>query len=175
VRRVALLRVLLDDADLRRGLDGAPATGAVDRTIGTSSAIVPDEERADDADMACGGQSCFLAWRSGGGSLSVALLDVGDGRLVWRKRFELRGGRPAVSVAPSGVAALAWSASGQLRIASLGREGLGKPAIVGRAAGDLVRPSLAAGARVGEWLVGWLDFEAGRPEAFVARATCPGG
>jgi hypothetical protein len=38
--------------------------------------------------------------------------------------------------------------------------------------GDAPRPWITPGRARGEWLVSWLDVEAGHTEAFLARLQC---
>jgi hypothetical protein len=42
-----------------------------------------------------------------------------------------------------------------------------------RVSGFQPEPALARGAKPGEWLVAWRDYEAGPLELFALRAECP--
>jgi serine/threonine-protein kinase len=57
--------------------------------------------------------------------------------------------------------------------ASISRDGAVTPAArIARIGSDSPPPSIAVGAKPGEWLVAWLDFEAGHLEPYAARVVC---
>ena len=72
----------------------------------------------------------------------------------------------------NGEAQIAWFERGNVMTASIGRDGVGVPSKVARISGDQPPPSIAAGAKAGEWYIAWLDFETGHLEPYAARVQC---
>jgi hypothetical protein len=99
-------------------------------------------------------------------------LQHGKPQPLWHRQFAEKGTRPAV-VGDEGGASVAWYEDSRLRLATVGRDGLGTPSVVNRVSGFQPAPALARGAKPGEWLLGWRDFEAGHLELFALRAACP--
>jgi serine/threonine-protein kinase len=91
---------------------------------------------------------------------------------LWRKRFAPRGSHPAVAATGEGQAEVAFYEGGRVRVAEISRDGVGAPTTFARVTVDQPRPWIAPGHGRGEWLVSWLDLEAGHSEAFVARLQC---
>jgi hypothetical protein len=91
--------------------------------------------------------------------------------MLWRKRFAPRGGHPAVATS-DGQAEVAYYEAGRVRLAAVSRDGVGTTSTFAKVTGDEPRPWLAPGHTRGEWVVGWLDVEAGHTEAFVSRLQC---
>jgi serine/threonine-protein kinase len=72
----------------------------------------------------------------------------------------------------AGQAVVAFYEGGRVRLAPISRDGVGTATSFAKVTGDLPRPWIAPGRAHGEWLVSWLDVEAGHTEAFVARLQC---
>ena len=102
----------------------------------------------------------------------MAFIDGKTGKRQWHKRFTTKGRYPAVGVAPNGEASIAWFESGRVLVAPLGREGVGPSTKIARVVGRQPPPSIAPGAKRGEWYIGWLDFESGHREPYVVRIAC---
>jgi hypothetical protein len=68
--------------------------------------------------------------------------------------------------------AIAWYDVGKLKLAKMGRNGVGAATLLGRASGYQPAPNLLPGTKPGEWVIAWRDFEAGQHEGFVVRAEC---
>jgi serine/threonine-protein kinase len=164
---------------LGAGIVSPPHGARADRTVMPLHAMTVDRnEKSDSPSLACDALSCFAAWhvdRPGGGGAYAAFLDPKTGQTIWRKRFASSGGRPALAMGPAGVARLVWFEQGRVRTATLGREGIGPASSLARAgsAEVLPTPSVVMGSEPGDWAISWLDLEAGRPEPYALRATCP--
>ncbi|MBI4702330.1 MAG: serine/threonine protein kinase [Deltaproteobacteria bacterium] len=156
------------------GLGGPERAGAnKDRTLGKEVILSPPLARASDPALVCTGQGCFAVWNvETGASAGVALLDAHTGVVQWQKSFASQGAHPVLAASPSGAARVAWMQGGRLMTALADKSGLGAQSQVARVVGVQPPPSLAPGVAAGEWLVAWLDFEAGHLEPYVARIVC---
>ena len=163
-------------ADATKGLPPAAKTAPrVDRTVGEVVLVNADRAKSDSPAVVCSGPGCFLVWHGeSGGGASAAFVDASAPKpqALWRKKFSKLGGDPSVAVASSGEAQIVWYERGVIMTASIGRDGVGIASKVARISGDQPMPSLAPGAKAGEWLLAWLDFEAGHLEPYAARVTC---
>ncbi|HZU85226.1 MAG TPA: serine/threonine-protein kinase [Polyangiaceae bacterium] len=169
-RLIERMRVPLASPDLQTGLAGAPKGKA---ELGEVSVANEDKVGGDYPALACTKDACFLVWHEvDKGGAQAALLDPAKGTLLWRKRFTARGGHPAVASNGEGQAEVAFYEAGRVRVASISRDGVGTTSTFAKVTGDEPRPWVAPGRARGEWLVSWLDLEAGHTEAFVARLQC---
>jgi serine/threonine protein kinase len=175
-RLVQRMRVPLASADLQAALQDKPTKGL--RELGDSVVVTEDKVGGDYPSVACGKESCFLVWHETekghetDKGAQAALIDPAKGTVLWRKRFAPKGGHPAVATTADGAAQVAFYEGGRVRVASISRDGLGTTTTFARVTGDEPRPVIAPGKARGEWLVSWLDVEAGHTEAFVARLQC---
>jgi serine/threonine-protein kinase len=175
---VQLLRIGLLDPVLPKGLETLPDKPGKgdksdkDRELGDVKIVNTDKEKADTPRIDCVTEGCFLAWHGESGGAYAAYMEASKGQILWRKKFDAKGGHPTLAIAPSGSAELAWFEGGRLKIAMITRDGVGLPTPIARATGDPPPPSLAPGGAPGEWYVTWLDAEAGHPELFGSRALC---
>jgi serine/threonine-protein kinase len=155
-------------------LQGAPAEKSAKsvRELGEAIVVSEDKVGGDYPSVACMKDSCFLAWHEADKGAQAALVDPTKGSVLWRKRFAPKGGHPAVGTSAEGLAQVAFYEGGRVRLASISRDGLGTTSTFAKVSGDAPRPYIAAGRARGEWLVAWLDTEAGHTEAFLARLQC---
>jgi serine/threonine-protein kinase len=151
-------------------LQAAPAKQV--RELGEAVVVSEDKVGGDYPSVACVKDSCFLAWHEADKGAQAALIDPTKGSVLWRKRFAPRGGHPAVGTSAEGLAQVAFYEGGRVRVASISRDGLGTTSTFAKVSGDAPRPYIAPGRARGEWLVAWLDTEAGHTEAFLARLQC---
>ncbi len=142
------------------------------RELGDTLAVSEDKVGSDYPSIACVKDACFLAWHELDKGAQAAMIDPVRGTLLWRKRFAPKGGHPAVAVAPDGQAAVAFYEAGHVRLAPLSRDGVGAASSLGKVSGDQPRPWIGPGHARSEWVVSWLDLEAGHAEAFMARLQC---
>jgi eukaryotic-like serine/threonine-protein kinase len=177
-RPVIFVHIADPSVSLKEGL-GDPVPGhRTDRAAGTMKTLTPEKDRGDAPSIACASDGCFIAWHgekvgtsTGGGY--AGFVDSKSGQLLWRKKFVVQGGKPSVGMGPKGAGAVAWFEQGRVRLAPMGREGVGVPSVLARVAGDQPRPAVAMGATSKDWGVAWLDFEAGKLEPYALSASCP--
>jgi serine/threonine-protein kinase len=167
--KVERMRIPLSAPELTTG-------GLPDKSTKTelSDTVVVNEDKVggDYPSIGCTKDACFLVWHEVDKGAQAALVDPVRGTLLWRKRFAPRGGHPAVAYTEEGPAEVAFYEAGRVRVAAISRDGVGTTSTFARVTGDVPRPWIAAGRARGEWLVSWLDVEAGHTEAFVARLQC---
>ena len=163
------MRVPLSMPELQTG--GLPEkTGKSE--LSDTIAVNEDKVGGEYPSMACTKDACFLVWHEVDKGAEAALIDPQRGTMLWRKRFAPRGGHPAVTFTADGAAEVAFYEAGRVRVAGISRDGVGTTSTFAKVTGDEPRPWIAPGRSRGEWLVAWLDVEAGHTEAFVARLQC---
>ena len=173
--QVSLLDVPLASLAAGKGIEpvkpkrGVPQT---DQVLGTLRTVAKVVGRVPQPRLSCNQEGCLVAWDEEKGGASVAFLQHGKSQPLWHRQFAEKGVRPAVAGDESG-AAMAWYEDSRLRLSSLGRDGLRTPSVVNRVNGFQPSPALARGAKPGEWLLAWRDYEAGHLELFALRAECP--
>jgi serine/threonine-protein kinase len=169
---VERMRVPLAMPELTSGglSDKAAAKGP--RELGDTAVVNEDKVGGDYPSMVCGKDACFLVWHETDKGAEAALVDPVRGTVLWRKRFTIKGGHPAVAISPEGLAELAFYEAGRVRIAGISRDGVGTTSTFAKVTGDQPRPWIAPGRTRGEWFVSWLDLEASHTEAFVTRLQC---
>jgi serine/threonine protein kinase len=168
---VARMRVPLSAPELQ----GAPPDKSTkgQRELGEMAIVSEDKVGGEYPSIGCTKEACFLVWHElEKGGAQAALIDPAKGTLLWRKRFAPHGGHPAVAVTPDGQAEVAFYEAGRVRLAAISRDGVGVASTFAKVTGDEPRPWIAPARARGEWLVSWLDVEAGHTEAFVARLQC---
>jgi serine/threonine protein kinase len=163
---IARMRLPLAATELQTGLTKGKAE------LGEVTVVNEDKVGGDLPALACTKDACYLAWQETDKGAQAALLDPAKGTLLWRKRFAPRGGHPAVASSAEGQAEVAFYEAGRVRVAALSRDGVGTTSTFAKVSGDAPRPWISPGRVHGEWYVAWLDLEAGRAEAFVARLQC---
>jgi serine/threonine-protein kinase len=163
------MRVPLSLPELQSG--GLPDKSAKPE-LSDTVAVNEDKVGGDYPSIACAKDSCFLVWHEVDKGAEAALIDPVRGTLLWRKRFAPKGAHPAVAFTEDGPAEVAFYEAGRVKVAAISRDGVGTTATFAKVTGDEPRPWIAPGRARGEWLVSWLDIEAGHTEAFVARLQC---
>jgi eukaryotic-like serine/threonine-protein kinase len=169
---VERMRVPLASPDLQTGGLQEKPGGKGLRELSDASVVNEDKVGGDYPAIACTKDACFLVWHEVDKGAQAALIDPAKGTILWRKRFTPRGGHPAVAVTSDGQAEVAFYEAGRVRVAAISRDGVGTTSTFAKVTGDQPRPWIAPGRAHGEWLVSWLDVEAGHTEAFVARLQC---
>jgi serine/threonine-protein kinase len=170
---ITRMRVALNDPVLLTGVTDAQDKGAKkEHVLGEVKALSDKRSRGFFPTVACDPAGCFVAWRDEPKGSNAAFLDAATGTAIWRKRFAPFGTQVSVALDGTGAGLLVWYEAGRVRVAPVSRDGVGEPSFVARAMGEQPRPEVALGARKGEWILSWTDFEAGHLEAFAARVTC---
>jgi serine/threonine-protein kinase len=163
------LRLPLSTPELAKGLDDATSPRRKDRVLGDVKQVSEDKVQSDAPSIACGAEGCFVAWHGESGGAYASMIELVKGTAVWTKK--LAGSHPSLGVG-DGQVAVAYYEGGRVRIAMLTRDGVGPESALAKVKGDQPRPSLAPGAKRGEWLVAWQDVESGHAEAFAMRVVC---
>ena len=164
------MRVPLTLPELQSG--GLPDKPGGKAELSEVSMVNEDKIGGDYPSIACAKDACFLVWHEVDKGADAVLIDPVRGTVLWRKRFAPKGGHPAVAYAEDGPAEVAFYEAGRVRVAGISRDGVGTTSTFAKVTGDEPRPWIAPGRTRGEWLVSWLDVEAGHTEAFVARLQC---
>jgi hypothetical protein len=155
--------------ELTAGLQGSSKTS---RELGEVVTVNEDKQGGEWPELSCSRDACFLVWHETDKGATAALVDPVKGTLLWRKRFAPKGAHPALATTVDGQGEVAFYEAKTVRVAAVSRDGFGATTTFARVIGDQPRPWIAPGRARGEWLVSWLDVEAGHTEAFVARLQC---
>jgi len=164
-------RIALDDPGLKDGLSADPAPKG-DRVLGEMALMSDRKAKVQYPTIACDAAGCFVVWREEPRGDYAAFVDPAAGTLIWRKKFSATGGQVSVAGDGSGSGLVAWYQTGRVRVAPITRDGIREGTTIARVTGEQPRPSIAPGAKRGEWLLAWTDYEAGHLEAYVARVAC---
>ena len=173
--QVSLLSVPLAELEKGKGLVPKPRAKRgpqVDFTLGTLRSVAKVAGRVPQPRLACEKDGCLVGWDEERGGAFVAFLEHGKQQPLWHRNFAEKGLRPAVVGDETGFAT-AWLEESRLKLAPLGRDGVAMPSVVNRVSGLQPHPALARGAKPGEWLVVWRDYEAAHLELFALKAECP--
>jgi serine/threonine-protein kinase len=172
---VYTLRVPLNDPQVAHGGLPAPAKDGSDklpdRFLGQLVPISVGAGQHSDPSIACIEAGCFVAWDDQKSGAHVAFFSGTNGEVIWRRDLGPKALNPSIAIAASDLV-IAWYDGNRLRLARLGRDGVGEATLIGHASGYQPPPNVVAGAKPKEWIVAWRDFEAGQHEGFVARAEC---
>ena len=75
---------------------------------------------------------------------------------------------------PSGEVRAFWYERGKVMTGVIDRDGVhDELAFAHVTSSEQPAPSVSTGAAPGEWLVAWVDYEAGHLEPYAARLRCP--
>lgn len=173
-RHVFALRVPLAEASLSTGGLAAPGgedSKEPDGFLGQIIAVSTTPGQHNRPALACVEDGCFIAWDDEKAGAHVAFYSGSQGEVIWRRELGAKALSPTIAASGSEVV-IGWYDVGRVRLARLGRDGLGEPALIGRASGYQPPPNIVAGAKRGEWAIGFREFEAGQTESFIVRAEC---
>jgi serine/threonine-protein kinase len=169
---VLFQNVKLSDLRLADGRDAAWQTG-VESFVGSVTRLTQTKWRVHPPDMACGAGACVVVWRGKPRGATVVAVDAATGEERWRDVASPGAEEVGVGMSDDGEGLIAWQEDGKLRVAPIGKAGMGHASFLARAQGEHTRPAIA---RVnGAWLVGWTTFEGGHPEPYLARVGCGAG
>jgi hypothetical protein len=178
--QVVLLRAREQALELKQGesLQGAanravsaPGEEEGDRFAGEAIVLSEGNGAYNYPRMACVDGGCLVVWddeKAGGFAAAVA---KDSGEVLWRRNFAPEGARPSLGRSGSR-AVVVWYEDSRVQLASIDKDGLGKPTVIGRVGGRQPHPEVVAGAEPGQWYISWRDYEAAVFEPFVARVDC---
>jgi len=171
---VVRMRVPLGDFD-KGGLDESKDPNRTSRELGDVSLVSEDKAPADAPAVACGPEGCFIVWHGDTGGAWAAMIDPQEGRVIWRKKFADKGGRPSLGV-NEGQVAVAYYEKGLVKMALLTGDGVSPSSALFRIFDEknVPRPYLSAGAQSKEWQLAWQDSDVprGLGEVYAARVVC---
>ncbi len=154
------------------GIEKDDASPKKEQVLGTVIDVTAPNEKAGSPSITCNDDGCFVTWTQSRIGAGVAFIDVKTNKMQWHKLFAPNGKQPSAGMTNAGEIQLAWVESGRLLTASLGREGVGPVSKVARVVGEHPPPSIAPGAKAGEWYIAWLDYEQGYREPYAVRVEC---
>ncbi|HEV8547599.1 MAG TPA: hypothetical protein VGQ57_01205, partial [Polyangiaceae bacterium] len=173
--QVSLLSVPLAELEKGKGLPMATRGKrgpTADAVVGTFRTVAKAVGRLPQPRLACEKDGCLVGWDEEKGGALVAFLEYGKPQPLWHRNFAEKGLRPEVAGDESGFAT-AWFEESRLKLAPLGRDGVAMPSVLNKVSGLQPHPALARGAKTGEWLLAWRDYEAAHLELFMVKAECP--
>ncbi|MFO0669760.1 MAG: serine/threonine-protein kinase [Polyangiaceae bacterium] len=170
-RLVYRMRVPLTGPELGKGLTER-AGKPVDRELGDVALVNEDKTPGDAPSLACGAEGCFVAWHADKGGAFAALLEPAKGKVMWRKKFSEKGGRPSLSASKDGLVTVTFYEGGRVKMAVLTRDGVSASSTIAKVNGDQPRPWVAPGKGKGEFYLAWQDSEANHAEPYAARVVC---
>lgn len=168
------LRVPLSEPLLGKG--GLPApldegSKGPDRFLGQMIPISTTPGQHKQPALACVEEGCFVAWDDEKAGAHVAFYSGTNGEVLWRRELGAKALSPSIAASGSDVV-ISWYDVGRVRLARLGRDGIGEATLIGRESGYQPPPNIVPGSKRNEWLVGFREFEAGQTEGFIVRAEC---
>jgi serine/threonine-protein kinase len=178
--QIMLLVVPLTDPGLETGVTAVPPAKSgsktkprktVDQSVGSLRALGTAQSKNAQPHIACLKEGCFVAWDDDRSGAIVSFWDKERGPL-WHREFARKAARSVLASDERGVA-LAYYEDSRVKLATLSRDGVGKPSIVSRVNGYQPYPDLARGEKPGQWYVAFRDFESAHLEIFALRADCP--
>jgi eukaryotic-like serine/threonine-protein kinase len=174
-RQIMLLSIPL--GELGSGLDMAPPKRGARpahpplESMGVLVPVSAPHSRNVQPRVACTEEGCYVAWNDEKAGASVAFVERDKTQKLWSREFSPKGQSPGLAAA-HGIVQLAWFEESRVRMASVTRDGVGKPSVVNRVNGFQPTPALVPGTKSGEWLLSWRDYEAAHLEVFALRAVC---
>jgi serine/threonine protein kinase len=173
--QVLMLRVPQDDASLSTGLvvDKKKKKQPVgDTSVGTLMQLSRASGKNTTPRIACLDKACSVVWDDDSGGAYAAYVERDKTEPLWHREFSPKGIRPTL-VSTDKKTLVAWYEDSRLKLAELGRDGVGKPSVLARVNGFQPEPDVARGEKPGQWLLAFRDYESAHFEAFGLRAECP--
>lgn len=171
--QVMLLRVPFSDPALGTGLviDKRKKPGGIDLHIGTLAPLSRANSKNTTPRIACLEKACAVVWDDDAGGAYAAYLEHDKTEPLWHREFSPKGIRPTL-VTSGNKTLVTWYEDSRLKLAELGRDGLGKASVLARVNGFQPEPDVTRGEKPGQWLVAFRDYESAHFEAFGLRAEC---
>lgn len=170
--QVMLLRVPLGDAGLSTGvvIDKKKKLTS-DVHLGTINALSRASSKNTTPRLTCMKTACAVVWDDDNAGAYAAYIEHDKAEPLWHRDFSPKGIRPTL-LANDDKPLVAWYEEGRLKLAPLGRDGVGKPSVLARVNGFQPEPDFARGEKAGQWLVAFRDYESAHFEAFGLRTEC---
>jgi len=171
--QIMLLRIPAEDPGLTSGLaiDKKKKLGGMDVHLGTLAPLSRATSKNTTPRIACEKDACAVVWDDDNAGAYAAYVERDKAEPLWHRDFSSKGIRPTL-VSSGDKTLIAWYEDSRLKLAELGRNGLGKPSTLARVNGFQPDPDIAKGEKPGQWLVAFRDYESARFEAFGLRAEC---
>jgi len=172
--QIMLLRVPLNDAALATGLllDKRKKLGGSDVNLGSLGALSRSMTKNTTPHIACLEKACAVVWDDDNAGAYAAYVEHDKAEPLWQREFSTKGIRPTL-VATKDKTLIAWYEDSRLKLAELGRDGLGKASVLASVKGFQPEPDITHGEKPGQWLVAFRDYESAHFEAFGLRTECP--
>lgn len=170
--QVLLLRVPVNDPGLTTGLVvDKKKKQTTDLSIGTLSLLSRPTGKNTTPRIACLPKACTVVWDEDAAGAYAAYIQRDKTEPLWHREFSAKGIRPTL-VATDKKALVAWYEDSRLKLAELGRDGVGKASVLARVNGFQPEPDVTPGEKPGQWLVAFRDYESAHYEAFGLRTEC---
>ncbi len=121
--------------------------------------------------IACIEKACAVVWDDDNGGAYAAYVERDKAEPLWHREFSAKGIRPTL-VSTKDQTLIAWYEDSRLKLAQLGRDGLGKASVLASVKGFQPEPDVTRGEKPGQWLVAFRDYESAHFEAFGLRTEC---
>jgi eukaryotic-like serine/threonine-protein kinase len=170
--QIMLLRLPLADAALATGLVvDKKKKQTTDLSIGILSPLSRPLGKNTTPRIACLEKACTVVWDDDSAGAYAAYIERDKSEPLWHREFSPKGIRPTL-VASDKKTLLVWYEDSRLKLAELGRDGLGKASVLARVNGFQPEPDVARGEKPGQWLIAFRDYESAHFEAFGLRTEC---
>jgi hypothetical protein len=171
--QVMLLRVALTDPALGTGLvvDKKRKKQTTDLSVGTLVTLSRPLGKNTTARIACLEKACTVVWDDDAAGAYAAYIERDKLEPLWHREFSPKGIRPTL-VSTDKQTLIAWYEDSRLKLAELGRDGIGKPSVLAKVNGFQPEPDVARGEKPGQWLIAFRDYESAHFEAFGLRTEC---
>jgi hypothetical protein len=170
--QVMLLRVPLTDPGLSGGLlVDKKKKQTTDLSLGSLSLLSRPSGKNTTPRIACLEKACTVVWDDDAAGAYAAYIERDKTEPLWRREFSPKGIRPTL-VSGEKKTLIAWYEDSRLKLAELGRDGLGKASVLARVNGFQPEADVTRGEKPGQWLVAFRDYESAHYEAFGLRTEC---
>jgi eukaryotic-like serine/threonine-protein kinase len=173
--QILLLRVPQNDPSLGTGLvvdkKKKKQQPVGDVGVGTLLQLSRANSKNTTPRIACLEKACIVVWDDDNAGAYAAYLERDKSEALWSREFSPKGIRPTL-VATDKRVLVAWYEDSRLKLAELGRDGLGKASVLARVNGFQPEPDITKGEKPGQWLVAFRDYESAHFEAFGLRTEC---
>jgi eukaryotic-like serine/threonine-protein kinase len=170
--QVMLLRVPLTDAGLTSGVVvDKKKKQTTDLSIGSISPLSRASGKNTTPRIACLEKACGVVWDDDAAGAYAAYIERDKAEPLWHREFSPKGIRPTL-VSTDKKLLVVWYEDSRLKLAELGRDGVGKASVLASVKGFQPEADVTRGEKPGQWLVAFRDYESAHYEAFGLRTEC---